>query len=331
LVRPAVNPVPKSDLKDAVAERDKVVKGMNQQTSVGFYPSAGGNGSTYDFLRNFLPLANHLSQKSGVLVNLVPERNLADYGSRIMHQQYPAVFINSALSRQATIAGYVPVVIGSEKIASGYLVKADSPFKTIDDIKKAKIAWSRDSQVALLAMADLSKRDLVKANDYIDIGVDGKEGALKALSSGAASVAVMSSKEADAYAEKSKGALRSLGAGTATPSSALWVRKDIAGTDYAKRLESALLSVSSESTDATAKKAAESFSNGYSARASFVAVPDAFSKEVAELIGSAKTGFPGYFRDLSDREQPILEFVGRMSVEEFKNANLVRAPFEPIR
>jgi ABC-type phosphate/phosphonate transport system substrate-binding protein len=167
-------------------------------------------------------------------------------------------------------------------------------------------------------MADLSKRGNAKTNKYTDVGSAGRAGALNALSAGTADVAVLRSTEADAAAEKSEGKLRSLGAGISAPSSGMWIRKDLVGSEFAKRLEASLLSVNPESTDAAAKRAADGFASGFGVRGQFVEAPAETVQLINDLMSSAQKGFPESFPDIAINEQE-------------KAANLGRPVFEQIR
>jgi ABC-type phosphate/phosphonate transport system substrate-binding protein len=292
------SPVKVDEGSDPLVIREMLQQKLKQEISVGFFPSAGGNGSTYAFLRSYLPLANLLSQKTGVLVNFLPERNLSQYSKRITNQQYPVIFINAALAREAIAAGYEPVAVGDEKLAPGFVVDAKSPLKSIDDIKNVKVSWSRNAQISFLAMGDLAKRGIAGTNKYSDVGSAGRVGALAAVKTGTADVAVLRSSEADAAAEQSGGQLRSLGAGTAAPSSGMWIRKDLIGTEFAKRLEAAIVTVDPESSDVAAKRASEAFSAGFGVRGKFIQESASFSKEMGDLLGSAQSAFPESFPEI---------------------------------
>lgn len=299
---------------DTMTERDYLVSKLKSQITVGFFPSATGGNGSYAFLNNFMPLSNYLSKKTGVLLNFVPERNLPDYGRRIGEYRYPVVFINALLTRNAIAAGYVPLVVGKDNLAPGFMVRADSPIKKIEDIKDAKVAWSLNAQTSLLTMADVSRLGLT-GNTYSDVGSGGRVGALSALSAGTADVAVWRSNELEKISDPK---LRYLGAGTSAPSSGVWIRKDLAGTEFAKSLEVSLLKIEPDSTDTAAKNASLAYARGFGLRGQFAPISKTFLGDMTGVVESAKKAFPSSFEEIVSDAKERETNMARQSIESVK-------------
>lgn len=279
---------------DPLAEREHLAATLTETITVGFFPSATGNNDNFSFQRNYLPLANFMSAQSHVLVNFVPERDLGKYRKNILEKRYPVVFINAALAREALKAGYVPAAVGEELLAPGFLVKSDSKFQKLEDLKDAKIAWSRNAQISYLAMGDLTTRKLHDQNTYNDVGNNGRVGAMNAVKDGISDVAVLRSVEVDKAVADSKGAYRSLGNGTFAPSSGVWIRADVVGNPQVQRMISALLQVAPDAPGA-AGVASAAFTKGFQVKGKFVAPSPTLGKDLGDVLANAEKGFPDAF------------------------------------
>ena len=304
---------------NALSVREQLGQKIKQEVTIGFFPSATTEAGAYNFLRSFMPLSNHLSQGSGVLTSLIPERDVKVYASRIMEQRYPVIFVNAALADTALDAGYAPLVVGEEILTPGFLVQESSKYKKIEDIKGAKIAYTRNAQTSFLAFADLAQQGIAQsANQSTDVGAAGRKGALDLLNSGAADVAILRSAEAQKIAQESNGKLRFIGSSVSAPSTGVWVRKDVVGTGLASALQASLLTVSPDATG-SAKLASDGFSAGFGVRGKFVAADDETKAMFASLFGKAKTSYPDLFAKPEFDAKKASENLNRVAIQPLGN------------
>ena len=236
-----------------------------------------------------------------MLVNFIPERDLNLYRQRIINQEYPIVFVNAALAREAIEAGYVPIATGFEKLKAGFLVRNDSPINKLEDVKNAKISWSTNAQITYLAMATLGEMDLVVSNTFNDVGAAGRSGTLRDLESGLADVAVLRSTETAKEAQNGK--YRVIGESVEAPSSGVWVRRDVIEMPQTKEILKALLEVTPESSG-SAKKASVGFARGFGVEGKFVAAGEDVAESMNDIMGTAERYFPESFpRMVADEEK----------------------------
>ena len=319
LARPAIEAIKNSSNDDPLSIRKQLGQKIKQEVTIGFFPSATTEAGAYNFLRSFMPLSNHLSQGSGVLTSLIPERDVKVYASRIMEQRYPVIFVNAALADTALDAGYAPLVVGEEILTPGFLVQESSKYKKIEDIKGAKIAYTRNAQTSFLAFADLAQQGIAQsANQSTDVGAAGRKGALDLLNSGAADVAILRSAEAQKIAQESNGKLRFIGSSVSAPSTGVWVRKDVVGTGLASALQASLLTVSPDATG-SAKLASDGFSAGFGVRGKFVAADDETKAMFASLFGKAKTSYPDLFAKPEFDAKKASENLNRVAIQPLGN------------
>lgn len=280
---PELKPVATVTGTDPFADRQRLAAQLTDGVTVGFFPSVTGNKDTFSFLTDFLPLANFLSSKTGALVTFVEERNLAVYRRAILEDKYPVIFVNATIVGDAIKAGYVPLAMGSEDLGAGFIVLADSKFKTIDDMVGAQFAWSKNAQITMLAQFELANRNLVDKNKYTDLGTSGRTATLTAVDSGLADVAVMRTTETKKAAADGNGKYREIVAPTVWPASGAWIRKDLKDTDLAKKMTEALLEVAPTATGA-AKLASDGFARGFAVKGQFRAVRPGEIEEKSKIV-----------------------------------------------
>lgn len=294
---PVIRPVARSDVQDPSAYRARLQQAFRQQIAVGFAPYSSTIEDGQNFVAHYLPLANHLSQSSGVLVNFVPERNIDLFRKRIAEVRYPIIFASAVHSVEASKAGYVPLMQATDSVGIGYLVKKDSKIQRSGDIKGAKIGWSTKDQIAFLAMADLTKASAGSENTPLELGNSDASTAINAVRSGVVEVVALSSKSAEAAATASKGELRLVPGEAQVASTGMWVRKDLAGTDFARRLMEGLSQVTPGATG-TAGVAAQGFQSGFGLIPGFAPVTEESMKRMTLPMDAMAKQFPGSFKDV---------------------------------
>lgn len=290
---PDLKPVAMASGSDPFLERERLAAQLGDGIAVGFFPSATGNQDSFSFLKNYLPLANFLSAKTGALVSFVEERNLSVYRRAILESKYPAIFVNATIVGDAIKAGYVPLAMGAEDLGAGFVVLADSRFKSLDDMSGAQFAWSRNAQITMLAQFELANRNLVDKNKYTDLGTSGRAAALAAVAGGLADVGVMRTTEAKRAVEEGNGKYRTIDGPTVWPASGVWIRKDLKDGDFAKKMTAALLEVAPTATG-PAKLASEGFSRGFGVKGQFRAVRPGEIEEKSKIVDVVAKSWPDF-------------------------------------
>ena len=290
---PDLKPVAMASGSDPFLERERLAAQLGDGIAVGFFPSVTGNQDSFSFLKNYLPLANFLSAKTGALVSFVEERNLSVYRKAILENKYPAIFVNATIVGDAIKAGYVPLAMGAEDLGAGFVVLADSRFKSLDDMSGAQFAWSRNAQITMLAQYELANRNLVDKNKYTDLGTSGRSAALAAVAGGLADVAVMRTTEAKRAVEEGNGKYRAIDGPTVWPASGVWIRKDLKESDFAKKLTSAMLEVTPTAVG-PAKLASEGFTRGYGVKGQFRPVRPGEIEEKSKIVDVVAKSWPDF-------------------------------------
>ena len=312
-IEPAAKMVINTSGNDPFSESRKLASVLKESVTVGFFPSVTGNQDSYSFLKNFLPLANYLSEKTGVLFVLSEERNIPVFRKNILENKYPVIFVNAIVVGDAIKSGYVPVAMGKEDLGVSFVMRADAPYKSLDDLSGLQFSWSENAQITMLAKYELAKRNLVDKNKYSDVGTGGRTAALASLNSKLADIAVMRSTEGKQAVSQSSGSLKELNGSVVWPSSGAWIRKDLANTDFAKRMASALMDVSPNATG-SAKFASESFQRGFGVKGEFRPITPGELDEKAKIVDVVTKGWPTF------------AFQGAINQKK-RDANLALAPF----
>lgn len=306
--------------QDPIHDRRILASSLNQSVEIGFFPQAASVGDAFKFQADYLPLANFMSSQSGILANFVPERDLNAYRRRILSNEYPMIFVNAALSKEAAEAGYVQVAVGFENLMAGFLVRDDSPFKELKDLKKASVSWSSNAQISYLAMATLAEMELVKDNSFTDVGAAGRQATLAALNTKTADVAVVRSTEANAEVKKSEGKLRLLGTSIAAPASGVWVRKDIVNRPETQRLIQSLFLVKPDATG-QAKYASDGFARGFGVAGHFKAADPEVAKNLETSLFTAEQSFSAYFPKFDIDTAKVKQNIARPAYQARTNQN----------
>lgn len=254
---------------DPLSERARLSAKFKDSVSIGFAPAEVGNQDDYSFLMNYLPLSNFLSEYVGSLVSFSPERNKNDYRQNIAEAFYPVIFIDAMLAREAAAAGYVPVITNVGGSQAGFVTLASSKYKSMDGLDGAKIAVPKQTQLGVMARADLLARSNAKSLSFLEIGAS-SESAKGQLDGGYADVVALPVETAEKYAASSGGKFRMIGSTAALPSTMMWVRKDFASNSAVVSLMNAMLEVKLDAQGA-AKQAAAGLAAGFGGKVEFVA------------------------------------------------------------
>lgn len=298
----AAAPPPKAeDLKaigvglgaDAFAEREHLIAQLRDTLSVGVPATAGTNADAFSFLVNYLPLANFVSSRLGVLVNVVTERDNATFRRALLEAKYPFAVVTATNAVEAIQVGYVPLLTAVEEESAAFVVRSDSKLQVIDDIHDLQIAWPKNTQVAVLAQYELSVKKLAGRNKFNDIGTAGAEGAAGLLAAQAVDVVIMRAADAKRVIDSSGGRYRSFGTDSKLPQIGIWARPDLRDSELAKRLSSAMLEIGTESS-VTAKNASATVGGAQGTSAQFKQVSDGEIDRLRSITSAARQAFPEY-------------------------------------
>lgn len=268
---------------------------LKQAIVIGFYAS-DADQSTAAFLSNFMPLSNHLSESTNVLTTLLPERKLSLFSTAILENRYPVIFTNATMAHVAIEAGYEPVAVAEEQQSAVFLVRSDSPYQTLSDIKGVRVAYAGDTQAAYLGLVSLAKRGVTSADDRLnDLGFSGFDGALRTLIRGAADVVIAGQKDARRAMEAEKGKFRLISADVGAPILTIWIRKDLADSDYARRLKQAAIQIDARGTG-SGRIAGAGIQNGLGVRGKFVQPGEQFADDAAELWNTFVKAYPRVYK-----------------------------------
>lgn len=293
----AAPPPPKTeDLKaigvglgaDAFAEREHLISQLRDTLSVGVPATAGTNVDAFSFLVNYLPLANFVSSRLGVLVNVVSERDGATFRRALLEAKYPFAIVTATNAVEAMQVGYVPLVTAVEEESATFVVRSDSKLQVIDDVHDLQIAWPKNTQIAVLAQYELSAKKLAGRNKFNDIGTAGAEGAAGLLAAHAIDVVIMRAADAKRVIDSSGGKYRSFGTDSKLPQMGIWARPDLRDSDLAKRLSSAMLEIGTASS-ATTKSASAPVGG-----AQFKQVSDGDIDRLRSISSAARQAFPEF-------------------------------------
>ena len=290
-----LEPVIRSVEDPVFVARDRLAAQLRQQTFVGITPSVSLPNDHTSFVRSLLPLANFLSEKSSVLVNLLPERGTDDFARRIGEARYGVIVTEAAQVGNAIKAGYVPLVMTKAEATPAFVVKAEAKFKTLDEVRDAKVAFSTRLPVTVSALNEMGRRKLDESNQFNDVGLGGRNALLEAVRSGRADVVAVNADDAETVIAASGGKLRLLAKGAAIPSHIVLIRKDLAGSDFAIRVATGFTEATQESAGAV--QAATRSALGTAAP--MVVADEGAVTALAAALSVAQARFPDFFRQVA--------------------------------
>lgn len=138
----------------------KLQKKDADKLEIGFFPYELEKKESFYWANDYLPLANYLSEETGYLVSLVPERRIDTFKNLIKAQRYKFIYVTSILAVSAQEIGYTPIVKFSNEVESVTMVKADSKYAKLEDLNGKHIAMKYNSLVGEIAKAKFKKTDL---------------------------------------------------------------------------------------------------------------------------------------------------------------------------
>lgn len=277
---------------DPLVERQELLAQTARGTDLGLQPGETSAVSVYGDRRDLLPMANHLTAKTGVAVVAIVEKDLELYRKRISDRTYPLIHVGVAMIDVASASGYEPLARSVSRMAPALLVRSESGFKNLGSLGGKRLAWSGQGDMTPLAQAAILKADLANSLQVQDMGIGGSQAAINALSLGTADVAMVPSTMAQEAAEKSSGKLQVLWRGDPVETSFYFVRKGAYDDSMRAAILNAVLSVG-DAGGVRERAAASGLRRSMGVSGGYKAVSQADIQPLVEVVLEARKNWPG--------------------------------------
>lgn len=116
------------------------------------------------------PVIEALQLRTGIKLQLVTSMSVADYEKEVLAGQYDFIYINPYMMPiVAERQGYIPLVRDSKPLRGILLVRKDSPFQRVEDLRDKTLAVPSMSALgaSLLLRAELDRQFQVKMQPVI--------------------------------------------------------------------------------------------------------------------------------------------------------------------
>lgn len=278
LARPAFESrEPSSAKADPVSDRLQLAARLKEGFNTGVLSFDAASQDIYAYQSQVLPLSNHLSQRSGVLVSMIPERDIATFPRRIAEQDYAVIVVGTSFVQAAAKSGYVPVAHSVENTTSALVVKKDSPLQAHKDLAGKTVAAARFADATMLGRFEILKSGTKDVKFTLHDALDNPAAVLAK-----ADAVLLDAETAAAVVAKSGGALRLVKGAEAAPALSVWVREDAAGAAVVKSVVSALIDSGAQNSDVK-KKAAAAFARATGVSLEWLASSSADHKAAVEM------------------------------------------------
>lgn len=237
----------KSTAESPFTEHKKLSSVMTKGTTIGVLPGLSlGQAFSYNNSYNYFPLVNYLSKKMGFLVGPVFEPSVAALRTQIYLRKYPMIHINTQLVEDAVKSDYEPLVMNDLKLSAVFIVKSDSPIKSLKDMGNKVMMMSTSASTSPSAYSALIEAGI---NDSVKIkgsGAGGLERVVAEVLSGKIDAGMINSSVAKVQVEKANGALRVVHEEPSELSYTYWVRKGAFDDATKKKMQEAFIAVTSQ-------------------------------------------------------------------------------------
>lgn len=227
---------------DPFADRQELMRKLNVGSAMGFFPGTHANPDVYQVGKNVLPLANHLSAKTGVAFNPLAERDVEAYRRRLLQQDYPLAYIHLPLVDAALRAGYEPLAVSDAKVSAAIVVRSDANISKAAELKDRAIALAKNAESTPAGLALLATEGVTSAQ-FSDIGFGGTAAAVRMLTTGVAQAAILSDTEAATAVKNANGSLTVIGRSAAYPAFMVVARKGAYDEKIVSNLRTAFTSL----------------------------------------------------------------------------------------
>lgn len=141
---------------------------------IGYYPGSSTKDELFYWSQKYIPLARHLSSKSGSAITLVPEPNVQVLKNLIKGQRYRWMYINADLAVLAQEIAYTPVAKQSVDSEAVLVVRQDSPLNKYSDLSGKRLGLVKTTTIGTFARYKLTETktnaeivDVPQGQDYI--------------------------------------------------------------------------------------------------------------------------------------------------------------------
>jgi ABC-type phosphate/phosphonate transport system substrate-binding protein len=242
----AVVPAFVGNVESAYDVHDRLARKLSQSTEIGFLPGISTAQDSYDNINNYYPLMNFMSEKTGVLLSPSFEPDQLAFRRRILERKYPIIHINTQLVDAAVKSDYVPLVMNDLKLRGLFIVKANSPFKKLEDIGSRTV-----TMVVKASTGPAALNALIKAGVYDTVSINNVRNGLlsqvvREFEAGQSEVMMINNEVAKTVLEKAKGSLRVIHEEPSDLSYSYWVRKGAYDEQMITKLRESLISVNKQ-------------------------------------------------------------------------------------
>lgn len=215
--RPAAAPVPAAGAGTAVGSADAAINVLKDdqlgtvyeerallidqlrgrtQYSLGLYPGRLENSDLFFMMRRYLPLVNFLSDRSGHLISFVPLKQSSQVLSAASASSYDFIYTSAETAVPAVASGYRPLIKRNDAIQGVWLVRANSPIRSIDDLVGRKVGVIDKAMETTLSRFILIEKKIADKVNYLDASGAGQAGMVDALKTGIVDSIVLNKQDA---------------------------------------------------------------------------------------------------------------------------------------
>lgn len=152
--------------------------------SLGLFPGTVSGTDGFTLLTRYLPLTNHLSEKTQSIVSFVPLVSRKDILKAVDAKNHDFLYINAETAVAALKAGYVPLVRRNDPIQGVWLAKADSPLAAVTDLAGKRVGLVNGAMVSTLSKYELIEKKITDKVGLVDIPSGGQNALVLALKEG---------------------------------------------------------------------------------------------------------------------------------------------------
>ena len=191
-------------------------------------------------------LKDYLSKELHKPVSIVSARSIPAYVKSIKNSTHQLILAPPHVGRLAQVkAGYQPIAIATQPIQVHFVVKKNSPIKTLSDAKGKTLSMAPPKAIIhQLALEDLHKHDLYIGKNISHLTTKGHVNALFALLKGKSDIAITGNNIWTKITIKQKNDLRILYEGAKAPGFIMLGHKSLT-QDNIQKIRKALLKFNS--------------------------------------------------------------------------------------
>jgi ABC-type phosphate/phosphonate transport system substrate-binding protein len=207
---------PARDAHSASWDAREQYAARNEAIDIGLFPGTVSVFEPHILMGRYLPLMNHLSDKSGAVVSFIPENNVGTLKTEIAKKHYDVIYVNAEAGVTALLNGYTPIIKRNSPITSVFMVSAESPIKTPDDVIGKRVAVIGQAMVTTIARSWAIDKNAYQKIEWQNTNATGQNQLAETLTAKIADAAVLRLETANSIISKG-GKFRILGELGAVP------------------------------------------------------------------------------------------------------------------